>query len=213
MALILTGLFQNPLTSAITWFTLLLDSKRFYSRQTLLHPLGGCSVIYLVGEALLLALDSHYTEPVDILSVTRILRSVILLILFGTMVISQATPIECRRGDEEEMPLLQNHNDCTRGNDTHPYYGTIAQNQAPSEDVQSGPEHFRYRIAVCTSQEKNLFNIRGKLTGCKVSCGFLLAQQSTLPSLFRNLVVSCHRSHYARACSLAICKGHGYLDS
>lgn len=119
-------------------------------------------MIYLVGEALLLALDSHYTEPVDILSVTRILRSVILLILFGTMVISQATPIECRRGDEEEMPLLQNHNDCTRGNDTHPYYGTIAQNQAPSEDVQSGPEHFRYRIAVCTSQEKKPFQYKGQ---------------------------------------------------
>ena len=117
-------------------------------------------MIYLVGEALLLALDSHYTEPVDILSVTRILRSVILLILFGTMVISQATPIECRRGDEEEVPLLQGHNNCTRGNDSHPYYGTIAQTQAPngqSEDVQSDQKHFRYRIAVCTSQEKVFF--------------------------------------------------------
>ena len=113
-------------------------------------------MIYLVGEALLLALDSHYTEPVDILSVTRILRSVILLILFGTMVISQATPIECRRGDEEEVPLLQGHNDCTRGNDSHPYYGTIAQNQAHNgpSDVQSRPEQFRYRISVCASQEK-----------------------------------------------------------
>lgn len=157
MALILTGLFQLiPLTSAITWFTLLLESKRFYGRQTLLHPLGGCSVIYLAGEALLFALDSHFTAPVDMLSVTRIFRSVILLILFSTMAISQATPIKCRRGDEEEVPLLQGHNDGTRGNDSHPYYGTIAQNQAhngPSEDVQSRPEHFGYRISVCTSQE------------------------------------------------------------
>lgn len=161
MALILTDLLQIiPLTSAITWFTLLLESKRFYGRQTLLQPLGGCSVIYLVGEALLLALDSHYTAPVDMLSVTRIFRSVILLILFSTMAISQATPIECRRGDEEEVPLLQGHNDCTRGNDSHPYYGTIAQNQAHNgpSDVQSRPEHFRYRISVCTSQEKKKKN-------------------------------------------------------
>ena len=166
MALILTGLFQViPLTSAITWFTLFLESKGFYGRHTLLHPLGGCSVIYVVGEALQLALDSHYTEPMDILSVTRIFRSVILLILFSTTAISQATPIECRRGDEEEVPLLQGHNNCTRGNDSHPYYGTIAQTQAPngqSEDVQSDQKHFRYRIAVCTSQEKVFFQYKGQ---------------------------------------------------
>ena len=160
MALILTDLFQIiPLTSAITWFTLFLESKKFYGRQTLLHPLGGCSVIYVVGEALQLALDSHYKEPMDILPFTRIFRSVILLILFSTTAISLANPIECRRGDEEEMPLLQGHNNCTRGNDSHPYYGTITQTQAPndpSEDVQSDQKHFRYRIAVCTSQEKVL---------------------------------------------------------
>lgn len=158
MVLTLTGAFQLiSLSSSFTWIALLLDSLRFYDHQTLLHPLGGCSVIYVVGEALQLALDSHYPEPVDILSVAQIFRAVILLILFTTMVISQATPIECRRGDEEEAPLLRDHNDSTRGNDAHSYYGTIAQNQAPngpSEDVRSGPEHFGYRIGVCISQEK-----------------------------------------------------------
>lgn len=59
---------------------------------------------------------------------------------------------------------------------------------------------------------KNFFNIRGKLTGCKVSCSFLLAQQSTLSALFRYLDVSSYRSYYAHSCSLAVCKDHGYID-
>lgn len=144
-------------SSSFSWFILLLEFNWFYKSQALWYPLGGCSAIYLVAEALLLAFRSPSVIPVTILNVVRIFRLVTLILLVGIVAISQAIPIRCRPVDEERVPLLRD--DRTRNPDDAYPYGTISRSPVrhpQGRDDQGGLGYFTRRITVCAIQSHGL---------------------------------------------------------
>lgn len=144
---------MSHISSACIWSTLLLEFNRFYKSSTPRFPLEGCSMIYLVAEALLFALRWRSPQPVAILSAIRIFRLCTLIVLVSIVVVYQAIPIRPRGGDEEE-PLLRNNDNCTPGNGNQPSYGSITQSREPvsdEEDPQRGPVYFFSRAAVRTN--------------------------------------------------------------
>jgi len=141
-------------SSSFSWFILLLDINWFHKSQALWYPLGGCSAIYTIAEALLLTFRSRSVAPVKILNVVRIFRLVTLILLVGFVAISQAIAIRCRPIDEERVSLLPD--DRTRNpDDIYPFYGSIYRNpirHPQGRDNEGGLEYFTRRITVCAIQ-------------------------------------------------------------